>query len=514
MSRWELIEAARRRLADERGTLRKVAPVRVALAYPSPYHVAMSSLGFQTIYREIHAHPQATAERAFLPDDVAAQRAAGLPLTTLETEQRVAECSLIAFSVSYELELTGVCEMLDLSGLPVLAAERDSSHPLVIAGGPLTFSNPVTLAPFCDVILLGEGEELIHELLDTVAGASSREAVLAALAKRPGFYVPALGEGAGPGPVARADDTKLPARSQILTPHTELSSMFLIEPERGCSRGCTYCVMRRTTNGGMRTVEPEHVLSLIPPDARKVGLVGAAVTDHPRIVPLLHALVNDGRQVGISSLRADRLTSELVGLLARSGARNLTTASDGASERLRTAIDRKTKEKHILAAAGFAREHGMRQLKLYMMVGLPGETEADLDEMARFGTELSKLIPLVYGVAPFVAKRNTPMDGAPFEGVSTIEKKLAYARRKLAGRAEIRATSARWAWVEYMLSQGDERAGLAAMDAWRAGGSFGAWKKAFAARGAIPRGAVRPIDGRRKLPTLSMWPMTAGATQG
>ncbi|MCC6994675.1 MAG: radical SAM protein [Deltaproteobacteria bacterium] len=512
VSHWSLIEEQRRRLAAEVGTLHKQAPVQIALAYPSPYHVGMSSLGFQTIYRELHLHPQASAERAFLPDDVAALRAARAPLLTYEGERPIAELPVLAFSVAYELELTGVCEMLDLAGLPVLARERDASMPLVIAGGPLTFSNPVPLSPFVDVILMGEAEQLVHELCDLIAGAPAgpggRALVLDTLAARPGFWVPGHPRGLAPV-VARADDERLPARSQIVTPHTELSSMFLIEPERGCSRGCTYCVMRRTTNGGMRTVEPERVLGLVPDHARKVGLVGAAVTDHPRIVPLLRTLVDAGRQVGISSLRADRLSAELVGLLARSGARTLTTASDGASERLRDAIDRKTKEKHLLAAAQLARDAGMRTLKLYLMLGLPGETSADLDELVRFGSELSKIIPLAYGVAPFVAKRNTPMDGAPFAGVNEVEHKLGYLRAALRGRAELRATSARWAWVEYMLSQGDESAGLAAMDAWRAGGSFAAWKRAFKERGATPRGAQRPSDGRLRLPALAAWPTAA-----
>src|SRR4029077_10407533 len=170
------------------------------------------------------------------------------------------------------------------------------------------------LAPFVDVIVLGEAEELIHDLLDRVSAGSSRADLLAELARLPGYYVPRAG---GPrGAVARAEDDRLPARSQIVTPHTELRSMFLIEAERGCSRGCTYCVMRRTTNGGMRTVAPERVLSLIPEGARKVGLVGAAVTDHPRIAERVRTRVDAGREVGISSLRADRLCArpELVSL--------------------------------------------------------------------------------------------------------------------------------------------------------------------------------------------------------
>ena len=507
--RWALLEPIRARLADEQGTLFKQAERRIALAYPSPYSVGMSSLGFQTIYREIHRHPATTAERAFLPDDPGAWRASGVPLCTYETQRPLSDFGCIAFSVSYELEIAGVLEMLDLSGLPLHAVERDARHPLIVCGGPLTFSNPVPLAPFADVIVLGEGEELIHELCDALA--LPRAQALEALARRPGFVVPALiGKGAWPQ-VARADDSLLPARSQILTPHTELRSMFLIEPERGCSRGCTYCVMRRTTNGGMRTVPPEAVLELIPPGAAKVGLVGAAVTDHPRIVELVRTLVQDGRQVGISSLRADRLCArpELVTLLAKSGAKTLTTAADGASERLRTALDRKTTAAQLIRVAELAREAGFRQLKLYLMVGLPGEEDRDLEELVALGTEISRIVPLAFGLAPFVAKRNTPMDGAPFAPIAETERRIAFMRAKLRGRAEIRPTSARWAWVEYMLAQGGLEAGYAAEDAWRAGGTFAAWKRAFKERGVRPFAAQRPIDGRRKLPQLAAWPSVA-----
>src|SRR5262249_8847677 len=160
-----------------------------------------------------------------------------------------------------------------------------------------------------------------------------------------------------------------------------------------------YCVMRRTTNGGMRTVDPGRVLELVPPDAEKVGLVGAAVTDHPGIVELVRTLLEDGREGGISSLRADRLCARPgpVRLPAPGGAKTLTTAADGASERLRTALDRKTTAAQLLKTAELAREAGFRQLKLYLMVGLPGETDADLDELAALAAEISKIIPLRFG---------------------------------------------------------------------------------------------------------------------
>ncbi|HTO95639.1 MAG TPA: radical SAM protein [Myxococcales bacterium] len=502
--RWPLLESIRTRLADEEGTLRKQADTRIALCYPSPYRVGMSSLGFQTVYREIHAHPHASAERAFLPDDVEAWREARVPLCTYESQQPLAQFPCLAFSVSYELEIAGLFEMLELSGIPLLREQRDERHPLIVCGGPLTFSNPVPLAPFADVIAMGEAEELIHLLCDALL--LPRHELLSRLARHPGFYVPGA-SARWPG-VAKAQDDRLPARSQIVTPHTELRSMFLIEPERGCSRGCTYCVMRRTTNGGMRTVEPERVLELIPRSARRVGLVGAAVTDHPRIVELVRALADDGREVGISSLRADRLCArpELVALLARSGAKSLTTAADGASERLRAALDRRTTAAQLLRVAALAREAGLQRLKLYLMVGLPGEEDADLDELAELAKEISRILPLSFGCAPFVAKRNTPMDGAPFVPVPEVERRIARLRARMRGRAEIRPTSPRWAWVEYMLAQGGEDAGLAALEAWRAGGTFAAWKRAFRDRDIRPFTARRVTDGRLRLPRLAAWP--------
>ncbi|HSP81233.1 MAG TPA: radical SAM protein [Myxococcaceae bacterium] len=453
------------------------------------------------MYREVHAHPGATAERAFLPDDVEAYRRTRTPLFTLESQAPVSGFHMLAFSVAYELELSGLFSMLELSGLPLLKEERDERHPLVVAGGPLTFSNPDPLEPFVDVLVQGEAEELIHVLLEAAA-SMERDALLTHLARIPGFRV--AGQGGQRYHVAKATDARLPARSQVVTPHTELRSMFLIEPERGCSRGCHYCVMRRTTNGGMRTVPPERVLSLIPEHAKRVGLVGAAVTDHPKIVELLRTIVDSGREVGVSSLRADRLTQELVDQLRRGGATNLTVAADGASQRMRDLVDRKHSEEQIVRAANFAKTAGMRQLKVYNVIGLPLEEDADVEELARFTVELSRILPVALGVAPFVAKRNTPLDGAPFAGIREVESRLERLRRGLKGRAEVRPTSARWAWVEYMLAQCGPEAGLAAMDAWKAGGSFAVYKRAFQERGCVPYVARRVEDGRRR-PTE--WPV-------
>ncbi len=493
MDRWAYIEGLQGLLAAESGTLVKDAPLRVALCYPSPYHVGMSSLGFQAIYREVHAHEGATAERAFLPDDVEAFRSSGTELLTVERQAPVSQASILAFSVAYELEITGVLEMLSLAGLPLLREQRGPSHPLVVAGGPLTFSNPAPLEPFVDLLVLGEADESIHLLLEAARSTGSREGTLAAVGGLPGFRLP----GAAVAPtLGCAADARLPARSQILTANTELRSMFLVEAERGCSRGCAYCVMRRSTNGGMRLIDPERVLAAVPAEARKVGLVGAAVTDHPGLPKILEALVSQGREVGISSMRAERLTPELISLLSSGGYKTLTVALDGASERLRRSIERTTGEADVLRAAELGKAGGMKRLKVYLMVGLPGETDEDLDEVARFVRELASVLPTSLGVSPFAAKRNTPLDGAPFAPLPVIESRLKRLQKLLRGRAEVRPTSARWAFVEYMLAQCGPEAGLAAMDAWREGGGFSAWKRAFEARGATPRqGAAAGVGG-------------------
>jgi radical SAM superfamily enzyme YgiQ (UPF0313 family) len=494
-------------LADERGTLFKEAELRVALVYPSPYRAAMSSLGYQQIYRTLHGMPGVAADRAMLPEE-------GDPaghLITLETGQPVGGYPLLAYSVAYELEISGVIETLERAGIPALASERERHHPLIVAGGPLTFSNPAPLAPFFDVILVGEGEETIRELVEVGRDLGfDRERVWSALQGRPGFYLPHSDAGfvEKVPPVAQASDELLPARSVIATPNTELANMFMTEAARGCSRGCTYCVMRRSTNGGMRIVPRETIIAGIPEGTRRVGLVGAAVTDHPDIAAIVRDVVDGGREVGISSLRADKLTDELVGLLARGGYRTLTVAADGASERMRRVVERSTREEHLLRSAQFAATHRLHTLKVYMMLGVPSETDADVDELVALSKQLAAIHPRVaYGLAPFVAKRNTPLDGTPFAGIDVVESRLARLRKGLsaaglAGKVEVRPTSARWAWVEYMLAQGEARAGLAVMDAHRAGGTFAAYRKAFAARGVEPTGPRARVPSSQELIAL------------
>jgi radical SAM superfamily enzyme YgiQ (UPF0313 family) len=451
----------------------------------------MSSLGYQRIYRALMEAPGLACERAFL-DDECEQDAAHLPEhpVTYESLRPIEELPVLAFSVAYELEIAGVVRMLHAARIPARRRDRDASHPLVIAGGPLTFSNPLPLSGIVDAIVVGEADTRVVEVVEATVGLP-RERQLDAMAGMAHVFVPARHTILPP--VGAEDNSVLPAYSAIITPHTELANMFLLETERGCSRGCSYCVMRRSTNGGMRIVPSEVVLAAIPPYARRVGLVGAAVSDHPQIVGILNALADRGCEVGLSSLRPDRLATheDFVEALARVGYRTLTTAMDGTSERMRDQLERRARPKHLLRCAELAKKYGMDRLKLYLMVGTPGETDADVDECIAFSAELSRILPVALGIAPFCPKRNTPLDGAPFAGIDVVDKRLDRLRRGLRGRVDIRATSARWAWVEYVLAQGGEAEGLAVLDAVDAGGSFRAYARAFSK--SQPGGARRAL---------------------
>lgn len=500
MSKSTQREEHQRLLDDEEGTIFKDAPNRIALCYPSPYRAAMSSLGYQSIYRQVNECESFAADRAMLPDNARDMLERGELLHTMEADRSVASYPMLAFSVAYELEIAGAIDCLRLCKLPPLAIDRSPDAPLVIAGGPLTFSNPVPLAPFFDIIIVGEGEELFLDLCTTAAKLDfDRKRVCEHFAGKPGFYLPTV-DGDRCPPVAQATMLSLPARSQIITPNTELRSMFLTEVARGCSRGCTYCVMRRSTNGGMRAVPPEEVLAGIPSHAKRVGLVGAAVTDHPKITEIVAPLVDRGLEIGISSLRADKLDDEFVSLLGRGGYRTLTVALDAPSQRMRSGIERVTQEKHVIRCAEMVRRHKLHTLKLYMILGLPGETDGDIDELIDFMMRLHKVHgKIALGIAPFVAKRHTPLDGEPFAGISVVEKRLKRLRKGLKGQVIVRPTSARWAWVEYMLAQGTSTAGLALYDAHLAGGRFADYKRAFKERGCEPTGPVARVPSSAEI---------------
>jgi len=463
-------------LADERGTIFKDAPFKIALAYPLPYHAAMSSLGYQVVYRMFNSRPGIACERVVLPDDVAAAKRKGEKLVSIESGRPLEEFDLIAVSMTWDLDIVGFFDLLGLSGIPFARADRNRWHPSILVGGPLTASNPLPLADFIDFAVIGDGELAIPKILDGLEEAGDRDDLLDRIGEVAGVWVP---ERDGDRiPATQKVTVGLPAIGQIVTPHAELSNMFLVEASRGCPRFCKFCLVR-SAESPMRESEVERVMAAIPEWAPRVGFVGAAISEWTGIKEAMRRVVAAGKGVGISSLRADRLDQEFVELLVAGGGRTMTVASDAPSQRQRNKMAKGIRTEHLLNAARLGRDAGMLKLKLYVIVGLPDERDDDLDELIAFGKELSQILPTALGISPLVPKLHTPLGDAPFAGMPSIDRTLDRLRAGLDGTAEVRSTSARWAWVEYRMSQGDAQAGHAALAAWKEGGDFRAWERAF-----------------------------------
>jgi radical SAM superfamily enzyme YgiQ (UPF0313 family) len=358
----------------------------VALTFPAPRRLALSTLGWQAVFRLLSRVPTLAVERAFLDSEEEPPRAcdSGRPLS---------QFPVLAVSLNVEDELRSLALLLRLAGIPLRREERPD-WPLVLAGGPLAFLNPAPLLPAADLIFVGEAEAGLPGLLDemarlALAGAPKPE-VLAALAGRPGVLVPGVTRlparravDLGPSPALPA-----PAASSFVSPETEFRDMFLLEVNRGCPHGCRFCAagfLYRPPRQAELAVLQAQVEEAAP---AKVGLVGTALTDWPDLLPFLHWLHERRIAFSLSSLRADRLTPELLGFLRRTGARSLTLALEGPSRRLRQAAGKRLDEAAMLAALEEAARLQYNHVKLYFIAGWPGESEADLDELAPFLAEI------------------------------------------------------------------------------------------------------------------------------
>lgn len=465
-------------LAHEVGGLQPEGDLRVALLYPNSYAVAMASLGFQAVWARLNAIPNVACERVVWSPD---EPPAGV-LKSLETGRPLDQFELIAVSISDELDLGNLALALRDGRVAPLRSERDELAPPVVAGGPLTQSNPRPLAAFADVVVNGDSEGLLDALVRPAETAPNRASYLAELDSLEGLYIPAR-DGDDPPPARHAVQADRPAYSQVWTPYSALPDMFLVEVSRGCSRRCAFC-LSASTDTPERRFDREAIWERVPAEAPRVGFVGAAVTDHPALRELLARTVARGQGVGVSSLRADRLDGELVRLLVEGGMRTLTVASDATSERLRRSIRKGISEDHLRHAAELAREHFAGSLKLYVIVGLPDETDEDVEECIALCRELATRVRLVVNVNPFVPKLGTPLAGAVMASQATLEARIRRLRRGLGGAATVRALSPRWAWVQWLLSRGGEAEGVAACRAALAGGRFADWKRALAEREA------------------------------
>lgn len=475
MARSSQILTDRELVTRESGTIFKEAPVRVALGYPAPYGVGVSSLGFQTIYRLINRQPGVSCERFFArPFHAKTNR-----ISTLERTAPVGSSHAVAFSLSCEIEIATMVELLEQSGIEPMASMRGPDEPVIIAGGPLTLLDPRLVAPLADIVVAGDGEEAIEKICRAMVDSRGKEDLFSRLDPSiPGLWIPSASQ--TPPPAAAASIDRLPATAATWSPDAELKNLFLVEAGRGCARGCAFCLLsgRSKCSGKFRPVPPEQILAAIPEGPPGVGLVGAAVTDHPRIEEIVESIVEMGKRVSLSSIRADRLTPGLAASLVRGGAKTLTLAADGSSQRLRDSVRKGISQEHLLEASRVAADAGVRGLKLYSMVALPGEVDGDIEEFATMIGALDPRLRISVAVQAFVPKPGTPLAGEPMEELAVIRKRLELVRKLISPRAHIVPTSARWSWLDWKLAHGGADSALAAVEAHRGGADFNAWKQA------------------------------------
>ena len=532
---WHLKEKARALLAEEQGTVRKDWGGRVAFAlvYPNSYAVGMSNLGFQTIYRHLNAMPGVVCERVFFPDpeDVAEfRRTGGVPFS-LESQRPLTDFHMLGFSVTYEGDYINVLRLLTLAGIPLRAARRRPRDPLVLMGGVCAFSNPEPMAPFMDVIAVGEGEELVVELIERYReGDGDRKTLLDALAAVEGIYVPeryavAWAPGGGlaavtpragaPAIVAKRRLKNVNAFETIATvkaPSAEYGHMALLEVGKGCGRGCRFClegqVYRPVRHRSLDALR-ETVAQLAKSGETRIGLVGACVSDYPWIGDLLKIVEENGLEVSISSIRADSLTDGLVEALARGGHRTLTVAPEAGTERLRRVIRKAITDEQIVAACDLVRAHGIPNLKTYFMLGQPTETREDVEAIPALAElMLERLrVPdpsgkpfgrLTLSISSFVPKPWTPFQWAPFDGAASLQTKLEIVKRGARRFANVRVLheNPREAALQALLARGDRRVA----DFLELAASFdGDWRRALREWGGDPdfyTTRPRPLDER------------------
>lgn len=468
--------------------IKQAGTFRIALCYPNLYFVGMSNLGFHSVYQMLNRHPDVLCERAFLPDDVDREdlERSGHPLTTVESGSELRRFHVLAFSVSFENDYLHVLRMLRLSGIPLRAADRGPSDPVVVLGGAAVFLNPEPLAPFADLIAVGEGEALVPQLVDALAGAPDARRGIEQLKEKDGFYVPSRHEVRyhADGTVAAYDGPGLAVRqrgwpgkmalpqSVILTPHTEMSMKFMVEISRGCPCMCRFCWAgyNYLPVRGFSRAEIVGRARDVRTHAGKIGLVSTAVCDHPEIEAIVDDLAGLGYEVSVASLRLDDLTPEFVFKLADTGVHGLTLAPECGTDRMRRILNKQFTNTDILDRATWIFENGIQNLKLYYMVGLPWETHEDVegivtlteqirDRMIQVGRSRGRVGRIHPSVNPFVPKPGTPYQWLPMEDPKETDRKLQFLRKAFGRMANVDAVikSARTGVSQSILALADRR---------------------------------------------------------
>ena len=515
MNRKDLIDRLQELYKDEdsRVTVNPHAGQKVAIVYPNTYFVGMSNLGLHIIYEEINLRNDSVCERIFLPEkkELEAYDKTKTPLMSVETQRPMHQFDVVAFDVTFEMDYFHIPLMLRHGRVPIMGKDRTEFDPIVIAGGPCATFNPEPFADFIDAFIIGEGEGIVSRVLDIIRDGKmeglDRHAILRQLANISGVYVPSLyvpiysddGEFKGYH-IAEGAPTTIKRHFEMLTSggetvvatnYTEFGAMYIIEVARGCGRHCRFCMAGYCFR--VPRVRPLDILKEGVDRAeklgKKVGLMGAAISDYPEVDELVTYIRSKDMRYSCASLRADSLTQAVVDGLADSGQKTITIAPETGSERLRRVINKGISEEHLKNAATLSAKSGIQHMRLYIMIGLPTETDEDIEAIVGLAertqahmAEVGCKGRLTLSINPFIPKPFTPFQWMAMDNQKTVEKKLQYIKKALQKnrRIEVLVESPKEAYIQGVLARGDRRLGavLAACAADRGSKSFKAEMKA------------------------------------
>jgi radical SAM superfamily enzyme YgiQ (UPF0313 family) len=454
------------RLSREEGTIIKDWGGRlpVALIYPNSYYLGMSNLGIQAIYNLLNGYHKVVCERVFWE-----KSDKNLPPLSIESQRPLSDFAVLAFSVSYELDYFNIVAILKASGIPLYAADRDERHPLIIAGGPCVTANPMPISPFFDCLCIGEAEPILSTVLPMLfEGVSGeRDELLRTLASLPGIYVPAYYSGTSVVRQWAKNLDTLATTSVILTPDTELGDLYLIEAERGCNRGCRFCLV----NNAFAPMRFRSVYNIIEQARqglryrKRIGLVGPAVSDHPQIKELLFSLRQMGTELSISSLRIGSLSRDILSEMAKGKAQTITIAPEAGSQHLRQLLRKGISDSDILEVMAKVADQRFKQLKLYFMLGLPTETDDDVADIVKLTLAGKDIIDkrqsntrITLNVSPFVPKAGTPFQWLPMASLQVLNRRLSLLKSSLPPKGiKLKSESPAWSQIQGVLARGDTK---------------------------------------------------------